>query len=100
LSQQRSRSSSSNASPSAQAPASPTQDIPAQKPIILDCRNDYESVVGHFEGAQALPTATFRDTFPVLQKMLHLDKVGQLVRISHPLDKQLIFVHRHTCAVV
>jgi predicted sulfurtransferase len=29
-------------------------------PVLLDCRNDYESDAGRFQGAKALNTATFR----------------------------------------
>jgi predicted sulfurtransferase len=39
-------------------------------PIILDCRNKYESDVGIFEGAEPLDTDSFRDSWPVLKKRL------------------------------
>jgi predicted sulfurtransferase len=39
-------------------------------PLILDCRNDYESDVGAFEGAIPLDTKIFQETWPVLDKML------------------------------
>lgn len=38
--------------------------------VLLDCRNDYESDVGRFEGAESLNTSTFRDTWDKLEKRL------------------------------
>jgi len=39
-------------------------------PVVLDCRNRYESEVGLFEGAVALNTDTFRDTWSWLEDEL------------------------------
>lgn len=39
-------------------------------PLIIDCRNDYESDVGAFDGAVPLNTKTFQETWDVLDKML------------------------------
>ena len=43
-----------------------TSDIP----LILDCRNDYETSVGRFEGAEPLNTENFRDSWDVLKEKL------------------------------
>ena len=40
------------------------------KPIILDCRNTYETDVGIFEGAEALGTENFRESWDVLKDRL------------------------------
>jgi predicted sulfurtransferase len=37
---------------------------------ILDCRNDYESDVGIFEGAEPLDTVSFRDSWDVIKQKL------------------------------
>ena len=39
-------------------------------PIVLDCRNTYETDVGIFEGAEPLGTDNFRDSWDVLQQRL------------------------------
>ena len=39
-------------------------------PLILDCRNDYETSIGRFEGAEPLDTTNFRDSWEVLDKRL------------------------------
>ena len=39
-------------------------------PILLDCRNNYETDVGIFEGAEALGTESFRDSWDVLKERL------------------------------
>jgi len=39
-------------------------------PIVLDCRNDYETQVGKFELAEPLNTANFRDSWDVLKDRL------------------------------
>ena len=39
-------------------------------PLLFDCRNDYESDVGVFEGAEPLDTANFRDSWDVLKERL------------------------------
>ena len=41
-----------------------------EAPIILDCRNTYESNVGRFEGAEPVGTENFRDTWEVLEERL------------------------------
>lgn len=38
--------------------------------VVLDCRNDYESDVGRFDGAEALNTKTFRETWEKLEHRL------------------------------
>lgn len=38
--------------------------------VVLDCRNDYESDVGRFEGAQPLNTHVFRDSWNELEQRL------------------------------
>jgi rhodanese-related sulfurtransferase len=40
------------------------------KPIVLDCRNTYETDVGIFEGAEPLGTESFRDSWDVLKERL------------------------------
>ena len=54
----------SSASPS--SPSSPS----AQGPILLDCRNDYESEAGTFEGAVPLNTEVFSQSWDVLREKL------------------------------
>ncbi len=39
-------------------------------PLIFDCRNDYETSVGRFEGAIPLNTTNFRDSWDVLKDQL------------------------------
>eukprot|EP00970_Alexandrium_tamarense_P004107 scaffold693_cov200-Alexandrium_tamarense.AAC.109 len=39
-------------------------------PIVLDCRNDYETQVGKFELAEPLNTVNFRDSWEVLKDRL------------------------------
>lgn len=39
-------------------------------PILLDCRNTYETDVGIFEGAEPLGTENFRDSWDVLKERL------------------------------
>lgn len=38
--------------------------------VLLDCRNDYESDVGRFDGAEALNTKTFKETWEKLEHRL------------------------------
>ena len=38
--------------------------------ILIDVRNDYEWMIGHFQGATLPPVATFRDTFPYLDRLI------------------------------
>lgn len=42
----------------------------ADLPIVLDCRNTYETDVGIFEGAEPLGTENFRESWDVLRKRL------------------------------
>jgi len=42
-------------------------------PLIFDCRNDYETSVGKFEGADTLDTENFRDSWDVFKERL-MDK--------------------------
>jgi predicted sulfurtransferase/predicted O-methyltransferase YrrM len=44
-----------------------------QVPIILDCRNTYETDVGIFDGAIPLQTTTFKDTWDAIENQL-IDK--------------------------
>ena len=39
-------------------------------PILLDCRNDYETAVGKFIGAEPLNTVNFRESWDVLKERL------------------------------
>ena len=41
-----------------------------QEAIILDCRNNYETDVGRFEGAEPLDTTNFRESWDVLKERL------------------------------
>ena len=40
------------------------------RPVVLDCRNSYESEAGLFEGAVPLNTTFFRESWPVLEDVL------------------------------
>lgn len=40
------------------------------QPVVLDCRNSYESEVGVFDGAVPLNTTFFRESWPVLEDVL------------------------------
>ena len=40
------------------------------KPLVLDCRNKYETGVGRFVGAEPLNTENFRESFDVLSERL------------------------------
>ncbi len=42
----------------------------AEAPLIFDCRNDYETSVGIFEGAEPLDTENFRDSWDVFKDKL------------------------------
>jgi len=44
--------------------------IGGSNPIILDCRNSYETDVGRFRGAEPLSTESFRETWDVLKNRL------------------------------
>ena len=39
-------------------------------PLLLDCRNSYETGVGRFDLAEPLNTETFRETWDVLEERL------------------------------
>jgi len=41
-----------------------------ESPVVLDCRNTYETDVGIFEGAEPLGTDNFRDSWDVLKERL------------------------------
>ena len=45
-------------------------DAKNKAPVVLDCRNHYESRVGTFEGATPLGTETFKDTYDALDGAL------------------------------
>jgi hypothetical protein len=47
------------------------EDDDVSKPLLLDCRNDYESEMGTFYGAKSLNTSIFSDSWPVLDKILN-----------------------------
>lgn len=48
--------------------------------VLLDCRNDYESDVGRFEGASPLNTRTFRESWDELEKQLqHEDRSKRIL---------------------
>jgi UPF0176 protein len=40
------------------------------QPVIIDCRNDYESDIGSFENATALNTKFFSESWDQLDKLL------------------------------
>jgi predicted sulfurtransferase/predicted O-methyltransferase YrrM len=42
----------------------------AAAPIILDCRNDYETDIGIFDGAEPLNTQSFRESWDILKDRL------------------------------
>ncbi len=42
--------------------------------VVLDMRNHYESEVGHFEGAVTPDVTTFRESLPIIDKMLEEHK--------------------------
>lgn len=48
----------------------PTGESDSSIPLILDCRNDYETNIGIFEGAEPLDTTNFRDSWEVLDGRL------------------------------
>lgn len=47
-----------------------TKEMLNDLPILLDCRNKYETDVGIFEGAEPLDTENFRETWDVLKERL------------------------------
>ncbi len=47
--------------------------------ILLDMRNHYESEVGHFKGAITPDVETFRESLPIIEKLLENDKDKNLV---------------------
>lgn len=51
----------------------------SQNTLVLDCRNDYESSVGRFEGAEPLNTRTFRETWEELEKRLQNEDRGKRI---------------------
>ncbi|CAB9527012.1 UPF0176 protein YceA [Seminavis robusta] len=50
--------------------AGTTADQNKDIPVILDCRNDYETNIGKFDGAEPLETTNFRESWDVLGKRL------------------------------
>ena len=51
--------------------APPTGSLPAEEaPLLLDCRNEYESSVGSFVGAEPLGTEVFSESWSVLRERL------------------------------
>jgi predicted sulfurtransferase len=57
------------ASPSTLHPV-PLSDSSSLAPVILDCRNKYESDVGRFDGALPLDTETFQESWAALERIL------------------------------
>ena len=47
--------------------------------IIVDMRNHYESEVGHFENAITPDVETFRESLPIVEKLLENDKDKNIV---------------------
>jgi predicted sulfurtransferase len=47
-----------------------SRDDDSEMPVLLDCRNNYETDVGIFEGAEPLGTDSFRDSWDVLKNRL------------------------------
>ena len=43
-----------------------------RRPLMLDCRNLYESEVGSFEGAEPVGTLTFSETWDTLRSRPHI----------------------------
>ena len=43
-----------------------------RRPLMLDCRNLYESEVGSFEGAEPVGTLTFSETWDTLRSRPHM----------------------------
>lgn len=41
-----------------------------EKPLLLDCRNQYETGVGRFDLAEPLNTENFRDSWSALEERL------------------------------
>ena len=41
-----------------------------EKTLVLDCRNDYESDIGSFQGSIPLNTSTFSETWTKLDEIL------------------------------
>ena len=52
------------------APARWAEALAQPGAVVLDCRNDYESDAGAFEGAEPLGTATFAESWEVLRRRL------------------------------
>jgi predicted sulfurtransferase len=50
--------------------SSSSDDESSSLPVILDCRNQYETGVGRFETAEPVNTENFRDTWDILQERL------------------------------
>ena len=46
------------------------ESIDQENTILVDVRNQYESEVGHFEGAICPDVDTFKDSLPIIKKML------------------------------
>eukprot|EP00600_Ochromonadales_sp_CCMP1393_P000200 CAMPEP_0174985852 /NCGR_PEP_ID=MMETSP0004_2-20121128/18589_1 /TAXON_ID=420556 /ORGANISM="Ochromonas sp., Strain CCMP1393" /LENGTH=952 /DNA_ID=CAMNT_0016238581 /DNA_START=472 /DNA_END=3326 /DNA_ORIENTATION=- len=65
-----SASASSTSSSSTSSTGSSTSSTSTQPPIVLDCRNSYESDVGIFEGAIPLNTTFFRESWAALDDIL------------------------------
>jgi predicted sulfurtransferase len=53
-------------------PAQPARPVPPQAsaPLLLDCRNEYESAAGSFVGAEPLGTDTFSESWEALRTRL------------------------------
>jgi rhodanese-related sulfurtransferase len=75
-------------------------------PLILDCRNSFESDVGIFEGAVPLNTSFFRESWPVLTDLLkgkpkdtpiytYCTGGIRCVKVNAFLEQQLGFTNTH-----
>ena len=58
----------------------------SEKTLVLDCRNDYESEMGSFQGSTSLDTSTFSETWTKLDKILE----GKVLNLLRPL---LVLTH-------
>jgi predicted sulfurtransferase len=56
----------------------------SKMPLILDCRNEYESSMGTFQSAIPLNTTTFSESWDVLNQLLAYQKEESTVNKSDP----------------
>jgi predicted sulfurtransferase len=67
-------------------------------PVVLDCRNSYESAVGLFEGAEPLNTDNFRDTWLALSERLK-DIPKDTPIMTYCTGTFLFFLRKNCCFV-